>query len=49
MPFWWTRTVAGLVIVGGQGLFFYALWATARQPRPAAELEPLPTPLVAEG
>ena len=37
MPFWWTRTVAGLTIVSGQGLFLYALWATARQPRAADE------------
>jgi cytochrome c oxidase cbb3-type subunit 1 len=34
MPFWWTRTFAGLMIVGAQGLFLYALWATARQPVP---------------
>jgi len=34
MPFWWTRTFAGLLIVGAQGLFVYALWATARQPVP---------------
>ena len=34
MPFWWVRTVAGLVIIAGQVPFFYALWATARQPRP---------------
>jgi len=33
MPFWWVRTFAGLLIVGGQGLLFYALWATARRPR----------------
>ncbi|HVO27992.1 MAG TPA: cbb3-type cytochrome c oxidase subunit I [Candidatus Margulisiibacteriota bacterium] len=32
MPFWWARSVAGLLIIAGQGLFFYALWATARQP-----------------
>jgi cytochrome c oxidase cbb3-type subunit 1 len=32
MPFWWVRSVAGLLIIAGQGLFFYALWATARQP-----------------
>ena len=32
MPFWWTRSIAGLLIITGQGLFFYALWATARQP-----------------
>jgi cytochrome c oxidase cbb3-type subunit 1 len=32
MPFWWVRTFAGLLIIAGQGLFFYALWATARQP-----------------
>jgi cytochrome c oxidase cbb3-type subunit 1 len=32
MPFWWVRSVAGLMIIAGQGLFFYALWATARRP-----------------
>ena len=32
MPFWWTRSVSGVLIITGQGLFFYALWATARQP-----------------
>jgi cytochrome c oxidase cbb3-type subunit I len=42
MPFWWTRTIAGLVIIAGQALFFYALWATARQPVPEAELDALP-------
>ncbi len=31
MPFWWVRTFAGLLIVTGQGFFFYALWATARE------------------
>jgi cytochrome c oxidase cbb3-type subunit 1 len=40
MPFWWTRTVAGLVIVSGQGCFLYALWATARQPDAAIEAAP---------
>ena len=24
MPFWWVRTVAGLLIIAGQVLFFYA-------------------------
>jgi len=33
MPFWWVRTFAGLLIVAGQGCFFWALWATARTPR----------------
>jgi cytochrome c oxidase cbb3-type subunit 1 len=33
MPFWWTRTVAGLIIIAGQVPFFYALWATARKGR----------------
>ena len=32
MPFWWVRTLSGLMIVGAQGFFFYALWATARGP-----------------
>ena len=43
MPFWWARTVAGLLIIAGQGLFFYALWATARQPRraPSSSRSPL--------
>jgi len=32
MPFWWARTVSGLLIVGGQGFLFWALWTTARRP-----------------
>jgi len=40
MPFWWTRSVAGLLIIAGQGLFFYALWATARQPAAVTAPEP---------
>jgi cbb3-type cytochrome oxidase subunit 1 len=36
MPFWWTRTVAGLIIITGQGCFLYALWATAREPATVA-------------
>jgi cytochrome c oxidase cbb3-type subunit 1 len=40
MPFWWVRTVAGLLIIAGQGLFFYALWITAREPAAAPELRP---------
>jgi cytochrome c oxidase cbb3-type subunit 1 len=35
MPFWWVRTFAGLMIIAGQGLFFYELWATAREPQTA--------------
>lgn len=31
-PFWWTRSLSGLVIIAGQGLFLYELWATARGP-----------------
>ena len=46
MPFWWARTVAGLVIVAGQALFLYELWETARQP--ASALEPAPLPAGAE-
>jgi len=41
MPFWWTRSVAGVLIIAGQGLFFYALWATARQPVVATGHEPV--------
>jgi len=41
MPFWWVRTIAGLLIIAGQGLFFYALWATARQPAVAPDLHPI--------
>jgi cytochrome c oxidase cbb3-type subunit 1 len=41
MPFWWTRSVAGLLIIAGQGLFFYALWATARQPAAVTAPEPV--------
>jgi cytochrome c oxidase cbb3-type subunit 1 len=40
MPFWWTRSVAGLLIIAGQGLFLYALWATARQPAALTAPEP---------
>jgi cytochrome c oxidase cbb3-type subunit I len=40
MPFWWVRTVAGLIIVGAQGLFIWELWATARSP--IASPAPLP-------
>jgi cytochrome c oxidase cbb3-type subunit 1 len=40
MPFWWVRTVAGLVIVAGQGCFLYALWATARSPLAATVTVP---------
>jgi cbb3-type cytochrome oxidase subunit 1 len=42
MPFWWVRTVSGLIIVTGQLFFFYALWATAR--RPAEGMVPAPIP-----
>lgn len=38
MPFWWVRTVAGLLIIAGQSVFFYALWVTARQPAMAPEV-----------
>ena len=31
-PFWWTRSLAGLIIVAGQALFLWELWATARAP-----------------
>jgi cytochrome c oxidase cbb3-type subunit 1 len=41
MPFWWTRTIAGLTIISGQVLFFYELWATARQPVTAPDDVPL--------
>jgi cbb3-type cytochrome oxidase subunit 1 len=41
MPFWWTRTIAGLMIVAGQALFFWALVATARQPAVAPDLAPV--------
>jgi cbb3-type cytochrome oxidase subunit 1 len=44
MPFWWARTVAGLMIIAGQSLFFYALWATARQPAPAASRAAIAAP-----
>ena len=42
MPFWWVRTVAGIVIIAAQGLFFYALWITARQTEPVAEAVSVP-------
>ena len=45
MPFWWTRTVAGIVIITGQALFLYELWATARRPL-AVVTNPLPVAAV---
>ena len=48
MPFWWTRTVAGLLIIAGQGCLFWSLWATARQPAMAPELAPFPLAAGAE-
>jgi cytochrome c oxidase cbb3-type subunit 1 len=36
VPFWWVRTLTGLLIITGTGLFFYNMWVTARQPAPAA-------------
>lgn len=41
MPFWWVRTFSGLMIIGAQGLFFYALWATARGPVPSRATLPV--------
>lgn len=41
MPFWWVRTFSGLMIVGAQGLFLYALWATARGPARATAALPV--------
>jgi len=35
------RAVVGLLIVAGQGFFFYALWLTARQPRRVPALQPV--------
>ncbi len=34
-PFWWARAIAGALIVVGQLLFVYHLWATAKSPAPA--------------
>jgi cytochrome c oxidase cbb3-type subunit 1 len=42
MPFWWVRTIAGLMIIAGQALFFYALWATVRQPVAVPSRAPVP-------
>lgn len=42
MPFWWVRTLAGLMIVTGQVFFLYALWATARRREERIVPEPLP-------
>ena len=36
-PFWWTRSLAGLIIIAGQVLFLWELWATARGPVVGAE------------
>lgn len=42
MPFWWVRSISGLIIIAGQVCFFYALWATAR--RPSESMVPAPIP-----
>jgi len=42
MPFWWVRSLSGLIIIAGQLFFFYALWATTR--RPQEGLVPAPVP-----
>jgi cbb3-type cytochrome oxidase subunit 1 len=42
IPFWWTRTIAGLLIIVGQGFLFYDMWMTARQPEPAYAPESVP-------
>jgi cytochrome c oxidase cbb3-type subunit 1 len=47
IPFWWTRTIAGLIIVAAQGLFFFALLSTTR--RPLSVGEPLETRRAAVG
>lgn len=41
IPFWWARTIAGLLIILGQLIFFYNMWMTARQPAPEADVEAL--------
>jgi len=40
-PFWWTRSLAGLIIVAGQALFLWELWATARAPIARPVLAPV--------
>ncbi len=40
VPFWFTRMVTGLMIIAGQLLFFYNMWATARSPVPARVAAP---------
>jgi len=45
MPFWWTRTIAGLIIIAGQGLFLYSMWATARRPATEPDVVPVGTPV----
>lgn len=42
MPFWWVRSVSGLIIIAGQVFFFYALWATARRPSEGSVPAPIP-------
>ena len=32
IPFWWVRTIAGLVIIVGTSLLFVNMWLTVRQP-----------------
>ncbi len=47
MPFWWVRTVAGLIIIAGQGLFLYSMWATARRPATEPGMVRIGTPVEA--
>ena len=41
IPFWWTRTISGLMIIFGQGFLFYNMWMTARLPAPTPSQEPV--------
>jgi cytochrome c oxidase cbb3-type subunit 1 len=45
VPFWWVRTIAGLMIIAGQALFAVNMWATARglsrEPEAAAAALPV--------
>ncbi|RMF69357.1 MAG: cytochrome oxidase [Calditrichaeota bacterium] len=41
IPFWMGRTLFGLMIIVGQVILFYNMWATARKPSPAQASEPV--------
>lgn len=42
VPFWYVRAVSGIMIIAGQLMFFYNMWATARSPVASRAASPAP-------